>query len=158
VTVRALDPADVRPMRSLVLRPGQPPQNLVYDGDDHPQALHAGAFDGDLLVSIATVYPEAPPDALRGPLPEAAYAEGASFRLRGMATLPERQGGGYGRATLKAACAHVREAGARYLWCNARVTALGFYERLGFEAVGEEFEIAGIGPHYVMWLDCAPER
>jgi len=158
VTIRALDAADVRPMRSLVLRPGQPPQNLVYDGDDDPLALHAGAFDGGLLVSIATVYPEAPPDAHHGAIPEPAYASGAAFRLRGMATLPGRQGSGFGQATLGAACAHVREVGAQYLWCNARVSALGFYERLGFRAVGDVFDIAGIGPHYVMWLDCTAER
>lgn len=44
-------------------------------------------------------------------------------------------------------------AGAEVLWCNARVGALGFYLRLGFATIGEEFEIAGIGPHFVMWRD-----
>jgi hypothetical protein len=45
----------------------------------------------------------------------------------------------------------VRENGGRYLWCNARLVAVPFYERLGLEAVGPEFDIPGIGPHYVMW-------
>ncbi|MDX6328190.1 MAG: hypothetical protein QOI83_573, partial [Streptomycetaceae bacterium] len=30
-----------------------------------------------------------------------------------------------------------------------RTSARGFYERQGFNATGEEFEIAPIGPHHV---------
>jgi ribosomal protein S18 acetylase RimI-like enzyme len=63
------------------------------------------------------------------------------------------QGSGLGRAVLTECIEHVRSAGAEVLWCNARLGALGFYERLGFATVGDEFDIAGIGPHYVMWKD-----
>ncbi len=44
--------------------------------------------------------------------------------------------------------------GRRLLWCNARVVALGFYTKLGLHTEGDEFDIPGIGPHYVMtrWL------
>jgi len=45
---------------------------------------------------------------------------------------------------------HIRAHGGRLLWCNARVVALGFYERLGFVTEGPEFDIHPIGPHYVM--------
>ena len=40
---------------------------------------------------------------------------------------------------------------ANLLWCSARVVALDFYKHLGLQTVGSEFEIEGIGPHYVMW-------
>src|SRR5690606_13479424 len=56
--IRPISAAETRPLRSLVLRPGAPPETLVYPGDDHPEALHLGAFEGDRLVGIATVYPE----------------------------------------------------------------------------------------------------
>ncbi len=36
------------------------------------------------------------------------------------------------------------------MWCNARSGARTFYERAGFCVEGEEFEIAGIGPHFLM--------
>ena len=39
------------------------------------------------------------------------------------------------------------------MWCNARKGAVWFYQRLGFVTVSEEFEIAPIGPHYVMEID-----
>ncbi|MCH7976219.1 MAG: N-acetyltransferase, partial [Bacteroidetes bacterium] len=48
--IRAISAAETRPMRSLLLRPGQPPENLVYPGDDHPDAFHGGAFEGERLV------------------------------------------------------------------------------------------------------------
>ncbi len=155
IAVRAVTAAETRPLRSALLRPGQPPEALVYAGDDHPQALHAGAFEQDggsqRLVGIAMVYPESPPEAHRGAIPEEAFAVDASFRLRGMATVPELQGRSIGRRVLERCFRHVREEGAAFLWCNARSGALTFYRALGLEIVGPEFEIAGIGPHYVMW-------
>lgn len=141
----------VRPLRAQVLRPGQPPDALVYDGDGHPLALHAAAYDGARLAGIATIYPEPPPETLHGTIPAAAFASGAAFRLRGMATHPDLRQRGLGRALLEACFAHARDHGAAYLWCNARLTAVKFYERLGMATVGHEFDIPGIGPHYVMW-------
>ena len=35
-------------------------------------------------------------------------------------------------------------------WCNARTSACAYYEKLGFTPRGGEFEIEGIGPHFVM--------
>jgi GNAT superfamily N-acetyltransferase len=153
--VKSISAATARTIRSDVLRPGMSPDALVYPGDDHPQGLHAGSFAGDDLVGIATVYPEAPPEALRGEIPLDAYAPGASYRLRGMATLPEVRGAGHGRALLEQCFEHLRNQGARYLWCNARLMAVPFYQRLRLISVGPEFEIEGIGPHYVMWREVA---
>jgi hypothetical protein len=36
------------------------------------------------------------------------------------------------------------------VWCNARTPAVGLYERAGFAIESGEFEIEGIGPHFVM--------
>lgn len=144
--IRPITAADTRPLREQILRPGQPPENLVYDGDDHPQALHAGAFHDDHLVGIATVYPEDPPEKYRALI----HASG-SFRLRGMATTPDVRGMGYGRRLLESCFDHIREHNADTLWCNARIGAVDFYRRLGLQTIGPEFEIEGIGPHYVMW-------
>jgi GNAT superfamily N-acetyltransferase len=154
--IRPITAAETRPLRAEVLRPGQRPDTLVYPGDDDPDALHVGAFDLGpdgmaRLVGIATVHPEPPPEAHRGPIPEDAYDYGAAFRLRGMATLPGVRGAGHGRALLDACFEHVRDRAGAYLWCNARLVAVGFYERMGLVPVGDEFEIEGIGPHYVMW-------
>ena len=36
------------------------------------------------------------------------------------------------------------------LWCNARLHAVGFYERQGWKVEGDEFDVPDIGPHFVM--------
>lgn len=138
--VRPIAASEVLGLRHQVLRPFDPPEKLVYAGDTVQDALHAGAFDGNSLVGIATVHREPTPGS----------TDSSHWRLRGMATVPEVRGRGHGRALLEACFDHIRTHGGRLLWCNARVPALGFYARMGFVAQGEEFEIMPIGPHYVM--------
>jgi GNAT superfamily N-acetyltransferase len=133
-----------------VLRPGKTLDELEYAGDDHPRGAHFGAFDeAGRLVGIASVFPDTAPDELRGAMPEAAFHP-LAFRLRGMATLPDVRGAGHGRDLLEACFDHARQQGSAYLWCNARVSAAGFYHAMGLEAFGDAFEIDLIGPHYVM--------
>ena len=150
-TIREITAAETRPLRQSVLRPGKTLEELVYPGDDDPDCSHLGAFEGaGRLVGIATVFPDTAPADLRGLMPEAAFEPVHAFRLRGMATLPDVRGAGHGRALLEACFDHVRSKGGAYLWCNARISAAGFYHAMGLEAFGDAFEIDLIGPHYVM--------
>jgi hypothetical protein len=64
----------------------------------------------------------------------------------GMATDPQRQG--IGAATADSATA---------LWCLARATAVGFYQRNGWTAFQTVFD-TDIGPHLRMWLRLAPPQ
>jgi GNAT superfamily N-acetyltransferase len=141
----------VRPLRRHLLRPDLPTEGLIYPGDDDPLALHLGAVAEGRLFGIATIYPEAPPQKLQGAIPEAAYRDGASFRLRGMATRPDQQRRGIGRRLMEGTFYHALDAGASYYWCNARVGAKQFYESMRLEAVGDIFDLGPAGPHYVMW-------
>jgi GNAT superfamily N-acetyltransferase len=138
--IRPITPRQVRELRHAVLRPFDPPEKLVYAGDDAADTLHAGAFHGEAFVGIASVCREPMPDS----------SDPGQWRLRGMATVPAVRGRGFGRLLLEQCFDHIRRHGGTLLWCNARVVALGFYEHLGFIAQGEEFEIVPIGPHYVM--------
>jgi len=148
--IRLVTAEEVRPIRHRVLRPEQPFDSTVYEGDDLAETVHLGAFDeeaaggdrllGPRLVGIASLYHE--------PRPGPGSVDG--WRLRGMASVPEAQGRGFGMALLIACGDHVAGAGGAELWCNARRTAIGFYRRGGFEVMGEEFEVPGIGPHVVM--------
>ncbi len=153
-TVRRVPAAAVRPLRTEILRPGWTDRLATY-AEDETVAVHVAAFrDGrDAPDGVGTVYAEAPPGAHRDEIPEAAYADGASWRLRGMATSDAARGTGLGRVVLEDAFAVVREHGGRFLWCNARLVAVPFYDRLGMAAVGPEFDIPEIGPHYVMWRE-----
>jgi GNAT superfamily N-acetyltransferase len=73
-----------------------------------------------------------------------------AWRLRGMATLPEVRGQGYGGALLERCLRHALDRGGDLAWCTARVPAAGFYRRYGFVSVGDVFDVAPIGPHILM--------
>jgi GNAT superfamily N-acetyltransferase len=71
-----------------------------------------------------------------------------AWQVRGMATRGDLVRRGIGRALLRHALAALRDAGGpELLWCNARVAALGFWEREGWVIVSEVFDIPGVGPH-----------
>lgn len=141
IGVRRIDLRTARQLRHQLLRPHQEPWEIVFEGDDEADTAHLGAFEGDALVGIASVMREAPPWD-----PAATRA----WRLRGMATLPEIRGQGYGGALLERSLAHAVDQGAELAWCTARVPAVAFYRRFGFECVGEVFDIPAIGPHVLM--------
>jgi len=73
----------------------------------------------------------------------------ATIRLRQMAVPNSMQGKGIGRALMIFAENIARDMGYRKLCMHARKTALGFYEKLGYHASGEEFFEVTI-PHYIM--------
>ena len=75
-----------------------------------------------------------------------------SAKVQRVAVLPVARGTGAGRALMLAMADYTARNGlARTVTLGAQVSALGFYERLGYEAVGEEFDDAGI-PHREMRL------
>ena len=149
--VRRVPAAVVHPLRTDVLRPNWAHASAVYEIDALPGTVHVAAFDAAHVAAVGTAFAEAPPDAVRAELPASAYAPGAAWRLRGMASSGEARGRGFGKAVLDEVLAAAREAGASVLWCNARLGAVPFYERQGLATAGERFEMPEIGPHYVMW-------
>lgn len=72
-----------------------------------------------------------------------------SLRLRQMAVQNNLQGKGIGASMMNFAETIARDKGYKRLLMHARKTALGFYEKLGYRVVGDEFTEVTI-PHYVM--------
>ena len=138
--IRHITSVQARAVRLPVLRPGLPPESAILDRDDDAGTLHFGAFDGARLVGVATFFPESCP---LDPGPSA-------WRLRGMASLPDMQRRGAGRALIAEGVRAALASGATLMWCNARVSAQEFYERQGFLTMGDRFELPVGGPHYVM--------
>lgn len=131
---------EIFPLRHAVLRPGRPASASVYAEDD--SAVHIGAWDDGTLVGCATVFP----DPWRGSADRP--ADGAAWRLRGMAVDPSRHRAGIGRQVLAAIVNAATAGGAPLLWANARTTALPFYEANGWTVAGDEFTATDTGlPH-----------
>lgn len=108
------------PIRQRVLWPNKPPEFCHVAGDE--DALHFGALVDDKLVSIISL-----------------YISGSEARFRKFATLAEYQRRGIGSKLLTHVISSAQEKGIARIWCDARATAVGFYERFGLTVEGEMF-------------------
>jgi GNAT superfamily N-acetyltransferase len=134
--------ASTYPLRHRVLHPELAPHRLELPGDEREGAVHLAAYDVDGgLVGVVSVIPEAPEwdPELPGP-----------WRLRGMATAPEVRRQGVGAQLVAAVIDVVQDNRGGWLWCTARLAAVGFYQRLGFETRGGTWEEPIIGTHIAM--------
>ena len=112
-------------LRHLVLWPNQDPQFCQVANDD--SATHYGVFIEDNLVSVASV-----------------YIQGDSARLRKFATLQVHQEKGIGSKLLSHIIERLKEQGISSFWCDARKSAIGFYNSFGMKTEGDEFSKSGM--------------
>ncbi len=76
-------------------------------------------------------------------------ADAGKVKMRQVAVSGQLQGKGVGRAMVERSEEIAREHGFTEMTLHARETAVPFYERLGYERVGERFEEVTI-PHWTM--------
>jgi GNAT superfamily N-acetyltransferase len=140
--VRFIKVEELLPVRNEVLREGKLTNDQCrFPGDELEGAFHLGYFEGEELACVGSFHPKG----------YEAY-HGAGYQLRGMATLERYRGKGFGNKLLNFGIVYLRGQNVNYLWCNARKKALPFYLSMGFEIISPEFEVAGIGPHHVLYV------
>jgi len=131
----------VRLLRHSELRKGEDFATTSYLRDNDKETFHMAGFKDGKVVTCATFYPE---------FSENISAENP-YRLRGMATDNNCQRKGYATTLMQASFKELKERDCDMLWCNARLIAIDFYKSMGFQIMGELFDIVGIGPHYYMY-------
>jgi predicted GNAT family N-acyltransferase len=142
IEIRLVDGAATQELRRAVLRPYWPIGSPMH-GDENPDAVHIAALNDGELVGCCLILPR--PFPIRPDEP-------GGWQLRGMATVARRQGTGIGSQVVAAALAEGERRAGRFLWCDARTTAVPFYRKHGFATEGDEFLHAESGtPHYRMW-------
>jgi len=141
VTIERVAAATTFPLRAQELRQGRP---VEIDEDDAPYTLHLAArIDGGQVVGVVRFHPRDCP-----------WREGeGSWQLRGMATDPLVRGLGVGRALVAEGLSRVAARGAQLVWCDARGAAVGFYERIGFTSVTDDYDLHPVGPHRGMLIE-----
>lgn len=138
-------------LRRAVLRPWLTPEDARASYAGVEAHFHVAAKAGGRVVGTAGFVTETHPDY------DGKTFREKQWRLRGMATEPAFQGRGLGGRVLRFGIEELarrlttRGEGCAVLWCNGRTPAQSFYERHGFQAVGDIFETPGTGPHYVFW-------
>ncbi|MGZ4550805.1 MAG: GNAT family N-acetyltransferase [Blastococcus sp.] len=144
VTVVDSDADATYPLWRDVLREGRPVARL----EDPPGTFHLAARTPDGQVVGVVRFSPAPcpwrPDAR------------APWQLRGMATAPAVRGAGTGRVLVAEGLRRIGACGGDLVWCDARVPAVGFYERMGFVVVTDEFGKPEGGPHRGMVVGLRP--
>lgn len=111
------------------------PQEEEWDGRDE-ESWHWIATDvSDVPIGTARLLPDG--------------------QIGRMAVLSQHRKFGIGAALLEQAVEKARHLGFQQVYLNAQTHALGFYERCGFTAEGDEFMEAGI-PHMRMIQDLSP--
>lgn len=140
ITIKKITAQDCYKIRQSVLWQHKKLEDCGIDIDKSEGAFHLGAFINDKLLSIASFFVQENTKLPNKP----------QYRLRAMASLPQAQNKGCGRALLSYASKELKERGQSFLWCDAREVATGFYEKLGFQKLGSPYEISIIGVHYLM--------
>ena len=136
--VRRATVEEIVPLRHRILRAGLPIEEALFTGDKDATTRHAAAFFGAEAVGCATFVLNS-------------WEGEPAWQLRGMATDADCQGQGVGEAVLRLAIGLAFDsAPVRLLWCNARIGALRFYRRQGWEIRSEEFDIPTAGLHRKM--------
>ncbi|MBT8426346.1 MAG: GNAT family N-acetyltransferase [Silicimonas sp.] len=113
-------------------------QGISFDDDvdgKDPTAIHLIATDGENAVGTARL-----------------LISGEVGNIGRVAVLKESRGQGFGKALVLFALDELRRQGASRAMLGAQTSATGFYEALGFAAIGPEFIDAGI-PHREMVLE-----
>lgn len=139
IRIIKLKAEDTYSIRKEVLRKNMTLSHKMK-GDHDSDALHLGIYKSEKLVCIGSFM-----KATRADL------SGRQYQLRGMATSGSAQGKGYGKLLLQEAETILKNKDIDIIWCNARVVAIDFYKKMGYQVIGEVFEAPQIGPHYVMY-------
>ncbi|MCR9182805.1 MAG: GNAT family N-acetyltransferase [Flavobacteriaceae bacterium] len=140
VVVKKITAEDTIAVRHPVLRAGRPKEDCYFQGDDLKTTVHFGIYDNDKLAGVATFLDSKFPTF-----------EGRHLQLRGMAVLDEFKGRGFGKRLLEAGEELAKKKKINLIWCNARILAVPFYEKLDFKKIGASFEIPKVGIHFVMY-------
>ena len=118
-------------------------REVFVEEQDVPEDLELDGLDGEATHFLARRDGEAIGTArLRD------YGDGAA-KVERVAVLEPHRGEGWGERIVAAVEAHARESGYERVHLAAQVPVVGFYERLGYDVVSEEFMDAGI-PHRSM--------
>ena len=142
----------LRDLRHRLLGAHLPKTRYIFPHDDLSTTKHFAAYDDDKQIGVVSVHQENCEQIPGAPVPKRIESK-QGWRLRGMAVDDHYRGQGIGRALVQAVqVAILQQQAERYLWCNARLVAVDFYQRLGFIKIGQEFTVKDIGPHYVMYF------
>jgi predicted GNAT family N-acyltransferase len=116
--IKNIQASETWDLRHRVMAPNRPFNSIKLPKDD--LGLHFGLFQEEKLISVISL-----------------FINNDIAQFRKFATEISEQNKGYGSILLNHIIEESIKSNVKCLWCNARLTALRFYEKFGFEAVSE---------------------
>lgn len=124
ISIEQIRPELTWRLRQEVLYPAQKLYEMELDEDQ--EGIHFGAFTDNKLVGIISL-----------------FQSNKSFQFRKLAVLPDYQKMGIGNALLLCVEEFAALEDGTVIWCNARVSAIGFYMKTGYAHTGKLFSKNG---------------
>ncbi|MDB4927463.1 GNAT family N-acetyltransferase [Mucilaginibacter sp.] len=125
ITIEQIRPELTWRLRRRVMYPNKKLYEMEMEEDN--LGYHFGAFKGDSLVGVVSL-----------------FQQGTDFQFRKFAVDIDMQNMGIGKTLLNYIEDFAIAEGAKRIWCNSRVTAMGFYSRYGFAGTGTRYTQNGI--------------
>lgn len=144
IEIKLVDADAIKALRLKVLWPHKANiENCSLPIDKDETTFHIGAILNNEVVGTSTFLIDI----------NEKFEEKNQYRLRAMATDPKIQGTGTGARIINKAIEELRKKNVKLLWCDARLMATGFYEKLNFKVHGDIYEVPVIGPHKLMYYE-----
>jgi len=124
ISIEQIRPELTWRLRQEVLYPAQKLYEMELDEDQ--SGIHFGAFTDDKLVGIISL-----------------FQTDKSFQFRKLAVSSDYQKMGIGNALLQRVEEFAKSENGAVIWCNARVSAIGFYMKAGYAHTGRLFSKNG---------------
>lgn len=118
--IEQINPVLTWQLRRDILYPGKYKHDMEMAEDE--QGIHFGAFYNNKLAGVISL-----------------FQNGADFQFRKLAIATDEQQKGIGKNLLQYVTDYAISEGGVRLWCNARLSAAGFYTKAGFVASGKTF-------------------
>lgn len=122
--IKPVSLAEVWLLRHEVMYPDYPVDAVKLKDDE--QGLHLGIYAGGELASVVSV-----------------FQQGREMQFRKLATRKNWQGKGFALSLLHYVNSLAQQKKMQRLWCNARLSATGLYEKMSMHATGQPWQALG---------------
>ena len=125
MTIKEVSIDQILPIRQQVMWPDKPIDFVRVPEDEN--GIHFGLFVEENLVSVVSV-----------------FIHGQEAQFRKFATLEQFQGKGNGSKLLQYIFDFLEAKNTKRIWCNARISKAGFYQKFGMTTTDATFEKEGM--------------
>ncbi|MGR3279383.1 GNAT family N-acetyltransferase [Acaryochloris marina NIES-2412] len=128
INIRRTDVNSILKLRHTVLRNGYPIDEVIFIEDEAKTTRHYGVFDSqDKNICCVSLI-------------ESFWNSESAWQLRAMATSSEWRNRGIGRKLINYMISDLKQdIQLKYIWCNCRVQASGFYKKMGWREASHQF-------------------